>query len=86
MDLVYSFSSGAIAMPIEVNVHEAKTQLSRLLERVTNGEEFILVKAGKPVARLTSYAPPDRRQPGSAAGLVTVGPDFDAPLPEFGKA
>ena len=73
-------------MPIEVNVHEVKAQLSRLLELVGNGEEVILVNAGKPVARLTSYVPPERRQPGSAAGLVTIGPDFDAPLPEFGEA
>jgi len=71
-------------MPIEVNVHEAKTHLSRLLERVSNGEEVIIAKAGKPVARLTPYAPPpERRQPGSAAGLVAIGPDFDTPLPEF---
>jgi prevent-host-death family protein len=71
-------------MPIEVNVHEAKTHLSRLLDRVSNGEEVIIAKAGKPVARLTAFAPaPDRRQPGSASGLVTIGPDFDEPLPEF---
>jgi prevent-host-death family protein len=73
-------------MPIEVNVHQARSQLSRLVDRVSNGDEVIIVKDGKPVARLTPYAPPERRQPGSAAGLVTISPDFDAPLPEFGHA
>ena len=66
-----------------VNVHEAKTHLSELLERVQRGEEVIVAKAGKPVARLVLFAPrPPRRTPGSAAGKVRVAPDFDAPLPD----
>ena len=66
-----------------VNVHEAKTHLSRLLARVASGEEIIIAKAGKPVARLTPWRPktPDRT-PGSARGKVWMAPDFDAPLPE----
>jgi len=66
-----------------VNVHEAKTQLSRLLRRVTMGEEVVIAKAGKPVARLVPYtAKPVRRVAGSAQGQVWMAPDFDAPLPE----
>ena len=66
-----------------VNVHEAKTHLSRLLERVRQGEEIVIAKSGKPVARLVAVTErPERRAPGSARGQVTVGPDFDAPLPE----
>lgn len=66
-----------------VNVHEAKTHLSRLLERVQGGEEIVIAKSGKPVARLIAVTErPLRRTPGSARGMVTVGPDFDEPLPE----
>ena len=65
-----------------VNIHEAKTHLSRLLERVSEGEEVLIAKAGRPVARLVPVGErPERREPGSAAGKVVVGADFDAPLP-----
>ena len=47
-------------MPTTVNVHEAKTHLSRLLERVERGEEVVIARAGKPVARLTPVAPVER--------------------------
>lgn len=71
-------------MPIHVNIHEAKTHLSELLQRVMNGEEIIIAKSGRPVARLLPYQPaPEPRQPGNDAGLVTIAPDFDAPLAEF---
>jgi prevent-host-death family protein len=70
-------------MTITVNVHEAKTQLSQLLHRVSLGEEVIIAKAGKPVARLAPMAKrPAKRLPGSAAGMVWIGPDFDGPLPD----
>jgi prevent-host-death family protein len=67
-----------------VNIHEAKTHLSRLLERVLKGEEIIIAKAGKPIAVL-SPAPGSAvdRTPGGDAGKVIVGADFDEPLPEF---
>ena len=64
-----------------VNVHEAKTHLSRLLERAHNGEEIILAKAGKPYARLMPLAPSEPRRFGQLAGLV-VDPEFFEPLPE----
>lgn len=67
-----------------VNIHEAKTHLSRLLARVEAGEEITIAKAGRPIARLTGIQerPPDRI-PGLDRGLVIIGPDFDDPLPEF---
>jgi prevent-host-death family protein len=63
-----------------VNVHEAKTHLSRLIERVAAGEEITLARAGRPVARLVPY---DRRtaarQPGLLRGQIRMAPDFDSP-------
>jgi prevent-host-death family protein len=68
---------------MEVNIHEAKTQLSRLLERVAMGEEVIIAKAGTPVARLVPIEPrPKKRTLGSAKGEFTVPEDFNNPLPK----
>ena len=70
-------------MTLTVNIHEAKTNLSKLLARVGIGEEVIIAKSGKPIARLVPIVEkPRRRVPGSAAGKVIIAPDFDAPLPE----
>lgn len=67
-----------------VNVHAAKTHLSRLLERVEAGEEITLARAGRPVAKLVPYeARRERRQLGAWKGKVWMAADFDAPLPEF---
>ena len=67
---------------MEVNIHEAKTHLSRLLERVLLGEEVTIMKAGTPIARLVPAEPvPRRRQLGWAAGEFVVADDFDDPLP-----
>jgi prevent-host-death family protein len=67
-----------------VNIHEAKTHLSRLVERVEAGEEVVIARAGRPVARLVPYqrrrAP---RVPGGWEGRVRIRADFDDPLPEF---
>jgi prevent-host-death family protein len=58
-------------MSIVVNVHEAKTHFSKLLEKAHSGQEIILAKAGKPYARLMPLAsPPSRRQPGRLAGRL----------------
>jgi prevent-host-death family protein len=67
------------------NVHEAKTQFSKLLERVMKGEEVVIAKAGKPVARLLPFIQEDAspRIPGIDKGKVIIMPDFDDPLPEF---
>ena len=65
-----------------VNVHEAKTHLSRILDRVAAGEEIIIAKAGKPVARLVPVAGARRpRTPGTHRGKIRIAADFDAPLP-----
>ena len=72
------------AQVMTVNVHEAKTHFSKLLQRVAAGEDIVIAKAGKPVARLTALKP--KRAPrrlGLAKGKVFVPDDFDAPMPDF---
>lgn len=70
-------------MSLKVNIHEAKTQFSKLLKRVGNGEAIIISKAGKPIARLVPINEiTEKRLPGSAKGKVFIAEDFDAPLPE----
>jgi len=61
-----------------VNMHDAKTNLSRLVQRAVAGEEVVIARAGVPVARLVALraTPPDRR-PGTWRGRVMIGPDFD---------
>ena len=67
-----------------VNVHEAKTHLSRLLERVRRGEEIVIGKGGRPVARLVPIEQAQsRRSPGSARGRFRLARNFDAPLPKI---
>ena len=68
-----------------VNVHEAKTQLSKLLEAVQSGDEIVIAKSGTPVARLVPYTPPKRKitPPGAMKGLIWIGDDFDEPLDEL---
>ena len=63
------------------NVHEAKTHLSRLLERVSAGEEIVIARSGEPVARLVPFTKAPRR-PGRLKGKIRIGPGFDDPLPE----
>jgi len=63
-----------------VNMHAAKTHLSRLVERVEAGEEVVIARAGRPVARLISYRQrKSPREPGLWRGRVSLTPDFDAP-------
>jgi prevent-host-death family protein len=66
----------------EINVHEAKTHLSRLLVRVAGGEEIVIARAGKPVAKLVPIDPKPQRVIGQDDGLFEVPEDFDAPLPD----
>jgi prevent-host-death family protein len=67
----------------QVNLYDAKTQLSRLVERAAAGEEIVIAKGGRPLARLVPLATRTKpREFGFLAGRVWVGPDFDAPLPE----
>ena len=69
-------------MSTQVNIHEAKTHLSRLLEQVQQGQEVVIARAGKPIARLvpaTDLA--GGRTLGADRGQVWIDEDFDAPLP-----
>ena len=67
-----------------VNIHEAKTHLSRLVERVEAGEEIVIARAGRPIARLVPYrARTKPRTPGSWRGQGWIAEDFDAPIPEL---
>jgi prevent-host-death family protein len=66
----------------QVNLHEAKTHLSRLVEEAAAGEEIIIAKAGKPIAMLTPLKiTPGHRQLGSMRGKISLADDFDEPLP-----
>lgn len=66
------------------NIHEAKTHFSKLLERVLNGEEVIIAKAGKPVARILPVVTNEfPRVPGVDKGMIVIMPNFDDPLEEF---
>ena len=71
----------------QVNVHDAKTHLSRLLERVEAGEEIVIARAGHPVARLTSYRGlASQRRPGAWRGRIRIAADFDELPPELARA
>ena len=66
---------------IEVNIHEAKTQLSRLIARVEQGEEVVIARAGEPVAKLVRADRSKRRRKlGEYAGKIWISDDFDSPL------
>jgi prevent-host-death family protein len=67
-----------------INVHAAKTHLSRLLEDAAAGEEIVIAKAGKPVAKLVPLSPakPGKRRLGILGGRINLPDDFDAPLPQ----
>lgn len=65
-----------------VNIHEAKTNLSRLVEDVSHGAEIVIAKAGKPIARLVPLEVPRTvRRHGLLRGKIRIADDFDAPLP-----
>ncbi|MFZ0302111.1 MAG: type II toxin-antitoxin system Phd/YefM family antitoxin [Terracidiphilus sp.] len=73
----------ATQFPLTVNIFEAKTQLSKLIDKVEHGEDVIIARAGKPVARLTGLKP--EKKPiifGLMKGEIWVADDFDAPLPD----
>jgi prevent-host-death family protein len=68
----------------QVNVYEAKTRLSALLDEVSKGASFVIAKSGKPVALLSPIEPRKRRKSriGFMKGKIKFAPDFDAPLPD----
>ena len=63
-----------------VNIYDAKTQLSQLVDRAAAGEEIVIAKAGVPTARLVPLRAVHERLPGRWAGKMTIADDFDAPL------
>jgi prevent-host-death family protein len=64
-----------------LNLYEAKTRLSALVEEAAAGAEIIIAKNGRPRAKLVAVRPERRRRPGSARGKIRISADFDAPLP-----
>ncbi len=66
----------------QVNLHEAKTHLSRLVEAAAKGKEIVIAKAGKPMARLVPLRPSARkeRKPGTLKGKIWIAEDFDEPM------
>ena len=71
-------------MPTIVNMHDAKSSLSRLVKRAAAGEDILIARAGKPVARLTRISARKRRGPlGVFKGKIQMADDFDAPLEVF---
>ena len=71
------------AMTDTINLYEAKTNLSKLVDRAAAGEEIIIAKAGKPKAKLVPYQPPRKKRRGgqNLLGITYIAEDFDAPLP-----
>ena len=68
-----------------VNIHEAKTNLSKLIAFLENGEDVIIAKAGNPVAKLIAYKPVQKRKPNSLKGKVKFFEDFDSSNQEIEK-
>lgn len=67
----------------KINVYQAKTHLSQLLSRVEQGEEILIARNGKPVAKLVPVSAQPRR-PGRLKGRIRIAPNFDDPLPDSG--
>ena len=70
-------------MAVQVNIYDAKTTFSKLIKKAIAGEEIVIARAGKPVAKLVPFQKLCRdREPGSAEGKIIISEDFDAPLPD----
>lgn len=83
--VIQALQSKGLIMQV-VNIHEAKTNLSKLIEKTSKGEEVIIAKAGKPVAKLSSYKKPLKpRKPGLWKGKVWVADNFDDEDEEINK-
>jgi len=68
---------------VTVNIHEAKTHFSRLIERAVHGEEVIVARSGKPLVRIVPIGGPTRtRTPGLSEGHVRIADTFDEPIPD----
>lgn len=69
-------------MDVTLNLYEAKTRLSSLVEEAAAGAEIIIAKNGRPMAKLVPLKPASQRKPGRGKGKIWIGRDFDAPLPD----
>jgi prevent-host-death family protein len=65
-----------------LNLYEAKTQLSSLVDRAADGEEIVIAKNGQPMARLVAFRERPKRKPGRLKGKIRIAHDFDAPMSE----
>jgi prevent-host-death family protein len=83
VNLVNPWTAGGAAMTDTVNLYDAKTNLSKLVDRAAAGEEIVIAKAGKPKAKLVPYRPPRKKRRGgqNLLGITYIAEDFDAPLP-----
>ena len=68
----------------QINIHQAKTQLSKLVEEAAQGEEIVIAKAGKPIAKLVQLEKTERKQrtPGGMKGQIWIADNFDEPMSE----
>lgn len=83
MEMLFRYEPLVHPEGVQVNIHEAKTHLSKLLARVALGEEVVIAKAGKPIAKLVQLRKaPKPRVSGSAKGDFVVPDDFNDPLPD----
>lgn len=80
-NLTKSTDDGSV-VGVTLNLYEAKTQLSSLVEMAAAGEEIIIAKNGKPMAKLVAFKGAIKRKPGRLKGKVWMSRDFDAPLTE----
>ena len=64
-----------------MNIHQAKTHFSQLVDEVMNGGEVIIAKAGRPIIKLVLLSTKPKRTPGALKGKIKIADDFDAPLP-----
>ena len=71
----------ASVVVMTMNLYEAKTQLSSLVDKAAAGEEIVIAKNGTPMAKLVAFKPA-RRKPGRLKGKIWISPDFDAPMTE----
>ena len=69
-----------------LNLYEAKTQLSTLVDKAADGEEIVIAKNGKPMAKLVPFKQKALRKPGRLKGKIWMSDDFDAPMPDFEEA
>ena len=76
-----SLDDGSV-VGMTLNLYDAKTQLSSLVEMAAAGEEIIIAKNGMPMAKLVAFKDPVKRKPGRLKGKIWISPDFDAPMTE----